>query len=142
MNVAGLLKIKGTDVATTTAETPVMEAVDQLKRKGIGAVVVIDDGGGVAGILSERDVVHALADRRDLAKAKVSDLMTKKVATCSPSATVNEVMQTMTEGRFRHLPVQEDGKLCGLVSIGDVVKSRIEELQRESEALQSYIASG
>lgn len=143
MNVAGLLKLKGDEVATTQAEVPVLEAAAELKRRGIGAMVVVDEAGAVVGILSERDVVHALADHGgDLGRVKVGDLMTKEVATCPPSASVDKVMQLMTEGRFRHLPVVDDGRLCGIVSIGDVVKSRIDELKRESDQLQSYIASG
>lgn len=143
MNVAGLLKLKGNEVATTRAEVPVLEAAAELKRRGIGAMVVVDEAGAVAGILSERDVVHALADHGgDLGRVTVGDLMTKEVATCPPSASVDKVMQLMTEGRFRHLPVVEDGRLCGIVSIGDVVKSRIDELKRESDQLQSYIARG
>lgn len=140
MKVSQILQIKGRDVTTVAPEDAVLDVVAQLKSRRIGAVVVLDSSGQIAGILSERDVVHALADHgSDLTRLKVGDLMTKTVTTCTPSQDVNDVMRQMTTGRFRHVPVVEGGKLAGLVSIGDAVKARIEELEHEREALQHYI---
>ncbi|RDD60562.1 CBS domain-containing protein [Ferruginivarius sediminum] len=141
MKVSQILQTKGRDVATVSPDDAILDVVAQLKARRIGAVVALDGSGHIAGILSERDVVHALAEHGpNLAKLKVADLMTKDVTTCTPSNDVNHVMREMTQGRFRHVPVIENGKLAGLVSIGDAVKARIEELEHEREALQSYIA--
>lgn len=140
MKVLQILKGKGHEVATVPPDAVVLDVVADLKARRIGAVVAVDAAGRIAGILSERDIVHALADHgADLGRLKVSDLMTKDVTTCEPGHDVNHVMREMTRGRFRHVPVVEGGKLVGLVSIGDAVKARIEELEHEREALESYI---
>lgn len=143
MKVHQILQSKGREVATVTADTSMEEAVGELGGRRIGALVVVDEGGGLVGILSERDVVRALSERgMALAGARVRDLMTAEVKTCKPTDAVNQVMGLMTQGRFRHVPVVEDGKLAGLISIGDVVKARMDELEHERQALESYIASG
>ncbi len=117
-------------------------AVRELKTHGIGALLVSEDGRQVAGILSERDIVHALAEQgAALLALPVERLMTRKVVTCVPEDTVSELMARMTQHRFRHLPVVKDGTLIGIVSIGDLVKNRIEEVEFEANSLRSFIAS-
>ncbi|MHA1536928.1 MAG: CBS domain-containing protein [Alphaproteobacteria bacterium] len=143
MQVSAILKDKGSDVVTVAPDTPIAEIVATLKAKHIGAVIVTGAGGAPAGILSERDIVRAMPEHgAELPKLKASDLMTRKVVTCTPEHTVDEIMKLMTEGRFRHLPVIEGGKLVGVISIGDAVKRRLGELEAEAGALKSYIASG
>jgi CBS domain-containing protein len=143
MKVAALLKDKGDTVVTATPEDTVASVADILKREGIGAVVVSGAGGSVAGILSERDIVRAIpAKGADLLESRVADLMTRDVITCTPDTEVDEVRKLMTEGRFRHVPVLEDGKLAGIISVGDVVKLRLDELEAEAGALRSYISTG
>ena len=108
----------------------------------IGAVVVTGAGGRIEGILSERDIVRAVARKgADALSAPISAIMTSKVKTCGQSHSINQVMELMTNGRFRHLPVEEDGKLVGIISIGDVVRRRIEDVEREAEEIKAYIAS-
>jgi CBS domain-containing protein len=141
MQVDNILQSKGRTVITVTARSTIAEAVEKLNANRIGAVVVVD-GPRVAGILSERDVVRRLgADWSALATRPVSDLMTKAVVTTSRMAPVAELMEQMTEHRIRHIPVVDGGELVGIVSIGDVVKGKIEETERESMALKEYIAS-
>ena len=143
MKVGAILKDKGDTVVTTTPEDTVASVADILKREGIGAVVVRGAGGSVAGILSERDIVRAIpAKGADLLDSRVADLMTRDVITCTPDTEVDEVRKLMTEGRFRHVPVLENGKLAGIVSVGDVVKLRLDELEAEAGALRSYISTG
>ena len=143
MKVAAILKGKGDTVVTATPEDTVASVADILKREGIGAVVVRGAGGSVAGILSERDIVRAIpAKGADLLESRVADLMTRDVITCTPDTEVDEVRKLMTEGRFRHVPVLADGKLAGIVSVGDVVKLRLDELEAEAGALRSYISTG
>ena len=140
MSVRAILSHKGHEVATITADASLAEAIGLLAELRIGALVVTGPIDGVAGIVSERDIVRALAEHKSKAlKRPVGDFMTRKVATCSLDDTVADLMQQMTEGRFRHLPVIEHGRLAGIVSIGDVVKSRVAEIERESEALRDYI---
>jgi len=142
MNVETILRSKSNDVVTIRPEAPVSEAVSLLKAKRIGAVIVSRDGRGVDGILSERDIVRALDTRAtELMRLPVSELMTTRVTTCAPEDTVHELMNRMTQGRFRHMPVMRDGGLCGVVSIGDVVKHRIEEVEFEADSLKSFITS-
>jgi CBS domain-containing protein len=141
MNVEAILRTKGGAVATIGSDTPVAAAIRELKTRGIGALVVSDDGRTPVGILSERDVVHALADHgAALLTMPVDGLMTRRVVTCRPEDTVSELMARMTERRFRHLPVMQNGALCGIVSIGDLVKSRIEEVEFEADSLRQFIA--
>jgi len=141
MKVSRILQSKGREVATVPPERPVMEVIAELEARRIGAVVVVGADGGIVGILSERDVIHSLAARgSELADLTAADLMTTRVTTCEPQHDVNFVMRQMTEGRFRHVPVIDEGRLAGIISIGDVVRARIDELERETEALQHYIA--
>lgn len=142
MNVATILKAKGSDVATVNPDVTLADAALLLTERGIGAVVVME-GRHVLGIVSERDIVKAVArNGAEALKAPVRDVMTTRVVTCSLNDSVDELMDSMTEGRFRHLPVIEDGELVGIVSIGDVVKHRIAETVMETEALRLYIATG
>ena len=143
MNVAGILKTKGDAVLCLKAGDKVSEAVAMLGGKKIGATVVLDEAGGLIGILSERDVVRGLAEKGvGVLESSVSDLMTSNVQTCRLSDMVSKIMAQMSEGRFRHLPVMEDGKLAGIISIGDVVKNRINELENEANAMRDYITAG
>jgi len=142
MNVETILKAKGRAVVTIGPEASISDAVELLRRKGIGAVVVSDDGARVAGILSERDIVHALAEQgtRTL-ELSVSALMTQHVYSCKPDDTVADLMAEMTTRRIRHLPVVENGRLSGIVSIGDVVKNRLDEVESEASSLRQFITS-
>ncbi len=140
MKVKTMLSTKGSKVVTARSDTTVETAVRMLKLEGIGALVVSDDGSKILGILSERDVVRALVDHGgDLLTMPVSKLMTRTVKTCTPDANIQEVMSEMTRSRIRHLPVVEGGKLRGIISIGDVVKNRLEELETETTVLRDYI---
>jgi CBS domain-containing protein len=142
MNVEAILKGKGRSVMTIAPDALIGEAVDRLRQKGIGALVVSTDGASVAGILSERDIVHALAERgARLLELQVSALMTRHVFTCKPSDSIAELMSEMTERRIRHLPVIENGRLAGIVSIGDVVKNRLDEIEAEASSLRQFITS-
>lgn len=142
MHVEGILARKGREVATIAPGASLVEAVAQLREHGIGALVVSSDGRRIDGILSERDVVRRLAtDGADALEMTVARAMTREVSTCGCSDSVEHLMRLMTELRFRHLPVVDDaGSLCGLVSIGDVVKYRLGELEAENHALFDYIA--
>ena len=130
------------DVVTVKPDATVRELLGMLAEHNIGALVVSADGASVDGIVSERDVVRKLHGDEGLLDAAVSTIMSAEVLTCEKDATVNELMSIMTERRFRHIPVVADGKLTGIVSIGDVVKSRIEQLESDREQLESYIAQG
>jgi CBS domain-containing protein len=142
MTVRDILNEKGYEVITLKPNVSVKEAVDMLAKHRIGAVVVTNDTGVIKGILSERDIVRRMAEEGpDMLSHQVSELMTANVKVCTENHSINEVMEIMTRGRFRHLPVERDGKLAGVISIGDVVKRRIEEVQREAEDIRSYIAS-
>jgi CBS domain-containing protein len=142
MNVETILRNKGNWVATIRPDATIADAVNMLHRERIGAIVVSEDGYSVDGILSERDVVNALADSGGaLLARKVDDIMTRNVVTCEPSDTVGGLMAEMTNRRIRHFPVVADGRLCGIVSIGDLVKSRLDEVEFEAQSLRSFIAS-
>jgi CBS domain-containing protein len=142
MAVAHILKHKGTAVVTVSPDDNVQSIVDTLARHRIGAVVVVDEAGAIAGIVSERDVVRAMAGDAGTVPAKTArDIMTARVTTCAPGDSEADLMQLMTEKRIRHLPVVADGRLAGMVSIGDVVKFRIEAIEREADQMKSYIAS-
>lgn len=141
MTVARIIEDKGRDVITVTPSASLADVAAILSSKRIGAVVVVEKG-RIRGILSERDMVRALAKEGGGALAMpAGDWMTAEVATCSPEDTINDVMEKMTTGRFRHLPVLEGGSLAGIVSIGDVVKRRIEDVQREADQIREYIAT-
>jgi len=143
MQVVQILREKGRDVVALPSEATLSEAARLLARKRIGALVVRDASGALVGILSERDVVRAVAEESVSALARpVSAIMTREVATCTELDTVEELMEMMTQGRFRHVPVlDEHNRICGLVSIGDVVKMHIEETMREAANLRQYIAA-
>jgi CBS domain-containing protein len=143
MQVVQILREKGRDVVALPSEATLSEAARLLARKRIGALVVRDASGALVGILSERDVVRAVAEESVSALARpVSAIMTREVATCTELDTVEELMEMMTQGRFRHVPVlDEHNQICGLVSIGDVVKMHIEETMREAANLRQYIAA-
>ncbi len=140
MNVRDMLSKKGNEVATIRPDATINTAVRRLKLEGIGALVVSADDSGIDGIISERDIVRGLPEHgADLLSMKVSELMTSSVKTCAPDDKIQGIMSEMTRRRFRHMPVITDGKLCGIISIGDVVKSRLEELQTETHVLRDYI---
>ena len=145
MQVDNILQSKGMTVLTVAAHAPVSEAVRVLNEHRIGAVVVLADSGAIAGILSERDIVRRLADDPDdpagLLKRAVREIMTSEVITCSRRTEISELMEQMTRYRIRHIPVVDDGELVGIVSIGDVVKRKIEEAEQEAQALREYIAT-
>lgn len=142
MQIENILQSKGTAVHTVTAGAPISEAVQLLNTHRIGAVVVVDAKGAVAGILSERDIVRRLGtDPGKLLASPVRTAMTAKVITVTRAHTVSDLMELMTRHRIRHIPVVEGKLLVGIVSIGDVVKRKIEETEQEAEALREYIAS-
>lgn len=140
MKVHTMLARKGSTVTTIKPDDSVGTAVRLLKKNGIGALVVSADGDRVDGILSERDIVRALDERGSgLLEAPVSGLMTSTVKTCAPDDGIEALMTEMTRSRIRHLPVVDDGRLSGIISIGDVVKARLEELEAEASALRDYV---
>jgi CBS domain-containing protein len=140
MNVETILRNKGNWVATIRPDASLAEAVDILNKERIGAIVVSEDGRGVDGILSERDIVIALGQHgEDLLARPVGEIMTRNIVTCDPSDTVGELMAEMTSRRIRHFPVVADGRLHGIVSIGDLVKSRLDEVEFEANSLRSFI---
>ncbi|NNC81536.1 MAG: CBS domain-containing protein [Acidimicrobiales bacterium] len=140
MRISQLLKKKGTEVTTVRPEDTVANVVATLAQHRVGALVVSADGETIAGIISERDVVRGLAEGVEVMQKQTSELMTSNVVTCTPEATTEELMATMTEHRFRHMPVTVDGKLAGIVSIGDIVNARVTELEIEREQLTGYIS--
>jgi CBS domain-containing protein len=143
VKVGDLLQAKGTAVATVGTTANVSDALAILAEHDVGALVVSDDGQRIAGIVSERDIVRALADRSAAVLAEpVSALMTTEVRTCDPDTTVDELMALMTERRIRHVPVVVDELLAGIVSIGDAVKHRIGELESEAQTMHEYIWHG
>lgn len=142
MQVDNILQGKGGAVHTVRRSARIAEAIALLNTHGIGAVVVVDAGGTVAGILSERDIVRKMGDDPTVfLETPVERVMTAKVVTCGRHDTIAMVMEKMTEFRIRHIPIVEDGVLCGIVSIGDVVKRKIEETEQEASALREYIRS-
>ena len=142
MTVKAILSRKGSDVVTIAPTANLSEAVKLLAERRIGAVIVTGADNRVAGILSERDIVRALGERgADALGDNIAAVMTRKVTTCVEADTVSDIMERMTTGKFRHVPVVEQGRLTGVISIGDVVKFRVEEIERESDALREYIAT-
>jgi CBS domain-containing protein len=140
MLISDVLRVKGTQVITVTPDTTVRQLVAVLAEHRIGAVVVSHDGIAVDGIVSERDVVQALARRgAAVMSAQVTAIYTAQVHTVTPQSPIEDIMRMMTERRVRHAPVVVDGRLQGIVSIGDVVKIRLGELQAERTALTDYI---
>lgn len=142
MTVAAILAEKGREVVTIGPEETVAEAVELLAERRIGAAVVTDRNGRILGIASERDIVAALAQfGADALQRDMRSIMTSKVVTCQERDTLDMVLGRMTRGRFRHLPVVEDGRMVGVISIGDVVKRRIEAVEREAEEMRTYISA-
>lgn len=143
MNVASILKVKGKSVATAPPEDTVETVAQKLASRKIGAIVIVGDEGHVAGIISERDIIRAVAEQGAAAlQQPVSKVMTKNVMTCNQASTIEQMMAIMTQGRFRHVPVVEDGTLLGIISIGDVVKHHIAEVEMEVTAMRDYLATG
>ena len=143
MLVSHILNEKGREVLAIPMEATLFEAARVLTLNRIGALLVRDPKGALKGIISERDIVRAIAEEGASALAlTVNERMTKDVATCEENDTIAEIMETMTRCRFRHMPVIEGGRVAGIVSIGDVVKIRIAETMREAQALKDYIAAG
>lgn len=153
MTVKHVLQAKGSEVATISPDATLTELVDGLAEHRIGAMVVSSDGQTIDGIVSERDIVRALRSQgglpsfRDsrlihLDKVTVREIMTTDVRTCEPTTSIDEVMTVITTGRIRHVPVVSEGKLVGLVSIGDIVKARISHLEWERSALVDYVTTG
>ncbi|MBO0678210.1 CBS domain-containing protein [Mycolicibacterium sp. S2-37] len=143
MRIADVLRSKGSTVATVTETTTVTGLLAELATHNIGAMVVVGADGGVVGMVSERDVVRRLHEcGADLLRRPVSEIMTGLLVTCTPDDPVDDLSAVMTNNRVRHVPVVADGRLAGIVSIGDVVKVRMELLQAEQEHLQAYITRG
>jgi CBS domain-containing protein len=140
MTVKAILAAKGGDVFTIDPTYNLAAASKILAERRVGALVVTGADRRVVGILSERDIVHALAKNGPTAlDLPLTEVMTRKVATCSQSDTISSIMERMTTGKFRHVPVVEQGRLAGIISIGDVVKYRLHQMEREQEALRDYI---
>jgi CBS domain-containing protein len=141
MNLAAILKSKGGSILSVAPATRISDVIKMLAEKRIGAVLVCDADDRLAGILSERDIVRTLADHASATFDMTAEqLMTRSPKMTSPETTVAQAMEMMTDGRFRHLPVVEGGKLVGLVSIGDVVKARISQQEYEVDSLRAYVA--
>ena len=140
MRVAEILERKGSETATLNQTDSVGLAVENLRERGFGALVVSDNGATIDGIISERDIVREIGKRgAGVLDDAVDSMMTSKLVTCSPTDSALEVLEMMTTGRFRHMPVMEDGKMLGLISIGDAVKARLAELAMEKDALEGMI---
>jgi CBS domain-containing protein len=140
MTVSTILADKGRDVVTIDPTASLTDAVQLLAEKRIGAALILGADHRVVGIISERDVVRALAERGAAALAEpVSQTMTRKVETCNDGEPISSIMERMTAGKFRHVPVVDQGRLVGIVSIGDVVKHRVQQIESESAAMREYI---
>jgi CBS domain-containing protein len=140
MTVRAILDTKGHQVESIQPGAKLSAAVKVLGEKRIGAILVLNMAGNIEGILSERDIVRVLAERgAAVLDEPVSTVMTKKVVVCRPADTVAAIMEVMTIGKFRHLPVVEEGKVAGIISIGDIVKRRVQDFEHEQEALREYI---
>ncbi|MBH0238978.1 CBS domain-containing protein [Methylobrevis albus] len=142
MSVKSILDLKGGEVTTGTIDMTIAQVAEVLTRNKIGALVITDLAGRVVGIISERDVVRVIATKGPVVlESTAGEVMTRNVITSRPRDTINDVMLKMTQGRFRHVPVIEDGVLVGIISIGDVVKHRMAEIEREAEMMRTYIAT-
>jgi CBS domain-containing protein len=143
MRVSDVLTSKGSDaVYTITSEATVRELLDVLAELNVGALVVSDDGETMLGIVSERDIVRKLRSVENAAELAVSEIMTSDVQVCAPEDSFGSLMEVMTEHRVRHIPVIDDGKIVGVVSIGDAVKYRMDQLEFERDQLSNYVAGG
>jgi CBS domain-containing protein len=142
MTVNIVLAAKGREVVTVEPSASLADAVQLLAEKRIGAALILGAEHRIIGLISERDIVRALAERGAAALAEpVSQTMTRKVETCNESEPISNIMQRMTDGKFRHVPVVDQGRLVGIVSIGDVVKHRLQEMELESTAMREYIST-
>jgi CBS domain-containing protein len=141
MHIHEVLRTKGDQVVTVSPDTTVRDLIATLAEHNIGAVVVSTPDEPLVGIVSERDIVRGLVQGTDILDVAISEIMTAQVRTADPAATVEDLMRLMTEHRIRHVPVMSDGALQGIVSIGDVVKSRIGELEFERDQLESYVSN-
>ena len=140
MNVQAILEAKGHDVVTTRPEASIAEVCRLLQRRRIGAVPVVDAAGVILGIVSERDIVAGLYEHgAAVVSLSVESLMSRQVRHCQPDDSIGEIMAVMTNRRVRHLPVLDEGRLCGLISIGDVVKARLDEAALEVDSLRQYV---
>jgi CBS domain-containing protein len=143
MNVASILKLKGRAVSTVRPNATLLDVTKKLGSKKIGAIVVVGENGHVVGIISERDIIRAISERGAPALSlMVSEVMTRNVVSCQETSELDELMEMMTKGRFRHLPVVEDDALVGIISIGDVVKFHVAEVEMEVSAMRNYLATG
>jgi CBS domain-containing protein len=143
MNVATILNQKGRAVSTVPPAITLQEVAKRLTQRRIGALVVVGARGDIEGIVSERDIIRALAETgADCLQRPVGETMTRQVVTCQETDTLDELMAMMTQRRFRHLPVVTDGDLVGIISIGDVVKHHVAEIEMEATAMRAYIAHG
>lgn len=143
MTVQSILDSKGGDIVSVSPYESVTSLIQTLCAAKVGAAIVLDDSGRLVGIVSERDVVRVLGKSGPLGLDQpVSSVMTREVKTCTPADTVDTLMQEMTRGRFRHMPVLSEGRVVGVVSIGDVVKRRLGDLEFEAQQLKQYIAAG
>jgi CBS domain-containing protein len=141
MHVDAILGVKGREVRTIRPDATVSEAMQTLYRNRISSLVVSEEGTEIRGIISDRGIMNLIAERGiEVMNASVGQVMTRDVITCSPQDDLASIMSTMTNRRIRHIPVVRDGRLCGLISIGDVVKHRIDEIQHEADAMREYIA--
>jgi CBS domain-containing protein len=141
--IGQILKSKGRGVTTARPDDSIREIALQLASRKIGAVIIIGEGGKVAGIISERDIIRLIAEHgADALAMPAKDGMTREVISCTRESTLDQIMETMTKGRFRHLPVIEDGALAGIISIGDVVKYHTAEVELEVTAMRGYLATG
>jgi CBS domain-containing protein len=142
MTVNIILAAKGREVVTVEPSASLADVVQLLAEKRIGAALILGAERRIIGLISERDIVRALAERGAVALAEpVSQTMTRKVETCNESEPISNIMQRMTDGKFRHVPVVDQGRLVGIVSIGDVVKHRLQEMELESTAMREYIST-
>lgn len=142
MDIETILAAKGRAVSTVRPEVPVGEAMRRMRDERIGALVISEDGARIQGIISDRGVLHAITDHGvEVLARPIESVMAREVFTCTPGDRVGSIMRLMTDRRIRHIPVVDaDGRLYGLISIGDVVKHRIDEVQREAEAMRDYIS--
>lgn len=143
MNISQVLKTKQRGVTTARPDDTLLEIVNRLAQRRIGAIVIVGNDGKVCGIISERDIIRLVAEHGASALSMVVDsAMTRNVVTCCRSNTIDEIMEMMTHGRFRHMPVLEDDSLIGIISIGDVVKHHTAEVELEVTAMREYLATG
>jgi CBS domain-containing protein len=142
MDIESILARKGREVRTIRPEATIAEAVRRMRGEAVGALVVSDDGTRIHGIISERGIMHAIADRGvEVMNERIGSVMTAQVFTCFPHDSVSMIMAVMTERRIRHIPVvNEHGRLCGIISIGDVVNHRLDEIEHEADAMRAYIS--